>query len=391
MEILFITHKYPPSVGGMQKQSFELISGIEKRCKVHKLVLPPDESKITFFYLLKKRVKKILEKNPGIDLIHLNDGLMAIFSLGLRKITNIPIVVTIHGLDIVLPSKIFQTRILPKFKNYQGFIAVSKATGTECEKRGLGKNLTVVRNGVDVEMASIPTDPEIDKKLGDKLGIDITNKKILVTIGRPVERKGFSWFLKNVLPELDDDTIYLMIGPKQKYIRTQNFFLSLLPKRLKTIITLIFGIGFDEIRIHNILKNPEINSKAFYLGKTKFGEMVQILKRADMFIMPNISIYGDAEGFGLVALEATICGTPVLASGIEGITDAIIDNENGYLLPSESPLIWSSTIKTLLSDPVGLRKFGEKAKDYTIENYSWEHMVDGYLEFFQKVVDNNSR
>ena len=52
MEVLFVTYKYPPAIGGMQKQSFELIKGFEKVIKVHKLVYDNNGSLILFFMSL---------------------------------------------------------------------------------------------------------------------------------------------------------------------------------------------------------------------------------------------------------------------------------------------------------------------------------------------------
>jgi glycosyltransferase involved in cell wall biosynthesis len=53
---------------------------------------------------------------------------------------------------------------------------------------------------------------------------------------------------------------------------------------------------------------------------------------SDIFIMPNMTVPGDMEGFGIVALEAGSCGLPVIASNIEGIQDAVIDGKTGYLV-----------------------------------------------------------
>ncbi len=96
--------------------------------------------------------------------------------------------------------------------------------------------------------------------------------------------------------------------------------------------------------------------------------------------MPNIQVDGDEEGFGLVALEASIRGTYVLAAGIEGITDAVIDGENGSLLPTGDAQAWAKKIKELLSDKPRLAVLSEKGKHFTRANYSWNNMVNGYKE-----------
>jgi phosphatidylinositol alpha-1,6-mannosyltransferase len=96
---------------------------------------------------------------------------------------------------------------------------------------------------------------------------------------------------------------------------------------------------------------------------------------------------GDVEGFGLVALEATICATPVVASGIEGITDAVKDGENGFLLPSEDADAWVEKLTELLANRQALKRFGQQAQQYTRQHYGWDRMVDGYLAVFRRYIE----
>ncbi len=60
MAKLFVTHKFPPSIGGMQKQSYELVNGMVKRTKTYVLAHSPSESKFWFFLRLRARVIKLL-------------------------------------------------------------------------------------------------------------------------------------------------------------------------------------------------------------------------------------------------------------------------------------------------------------------------------------------
>lgn len=370
----------------MQKQSLELITGISKDIKTHTLIYDNKSGRVKFFLTLRSRVSKILKENPGISLIHLNDGLMAVFSLPLLKLTNIPILATIHGLDIVMPGRFYQNRIVPKLRRFAGMIAVSSATAKECTDRDFDADkVFVVPNGVDTSLADIPADPGFRKKLEERFGVSLEGKHILVTVGRPVKRKGFSWFLNSVMPLLDDNIVYIVIGPKDEHIKTKKFFLSLLPKSLSFQLSLIFGLSTDETEVMKALEKPELKDRAFFVGKIPFAEMMQTLKAADLFIMPNIKAEGDAEGFGLVALEAAVCGLPVVAAGIEGITDAVIEGKNGWLVPSKDAQAWKEKITQLLSDKKELKAFGKKAQEYTVENFSWKKMCDGYISVFKKI------
>jgi glycosyltransferase involved in cell wall biosynthesis len=385
MEILFITHKYPPSIGGMEKQSYELINGVAKSFKVHTLIYDNQTSKVKFLLTVPLKVKKMLRENPGISLIHLNDGLMAFFGLAIKRITSLPVLVTLHGLDIVFPSTLFQRYVVSKFKKLDGAIAVSQATARECIKRGFERDkVYVVPNGVDTDMSLINKKPGFRKTLENKLGISLKDKKIIVSVGRSVRRKGFSWFMNSVLPQLDSNIIYLIVGPTDPNIHRINLLLNLLPERFAHLIVLLLGLGIDEIDVKKALKNPEIKQRAFYLGRQPFEDMLQILKHADMFVMPNIKVEGDAEGFGLVALEASVNGTPVLASAMEGITCAVIDGKNGFLVPPENESVWIDRIHSLLSDLPQLKEFGEQAKIYTITRFAWKKMVEGYITVFKK-------
>ena len=64
------------------------------------------------------------------------------------------------------------------------------------------------------------------------------------------------------------------------------------------------------------------------------------------------------EGFGLVLLEAAMRGTPTIASGIEGILDAVVDGQTGFLVPAEDADAWTERMTSLVSRPSELRSIG---------------------------------
>ncbi|MEE9437689.1 MAG: glycosyltransferase family 4 protein [Saprospiraceae bacterium] len=387
MEILFITHKYPPYIGGMEKQSFELIRGMSKNHKVHYLAYTGKLSKVAWFRNLKREVKDILKKHTSIDIIHLNDGLMAAACIWLKKHTDIPIIATYHGLDITFPSKIFQNRIIKKLHRFDGGICVSNATSDACIERGFDtKKIFTVLNGVDHDLANIPIDPNFETKISQETGIDFANKKIVMTMGRAVQRKGFSWFLKNIVPHFDKDMLFLMVGPINKKTPLSHTLINGLPMGINTKIQLLLGIPTDTKAIIDALDNPNIKDNIYHAGKVSFQHLMQYLALADVFVMPNIKVDGDAEGFGLVALEASLRGAPVIASGIEGITDAVIDGKNGILLPTGDVSAWVNSIKSLLNDNDRLKKLSKQTKAYTLQHYSWEKMVEGYIEVFKNYI-----
>lgn len=383
-EILCITHKYPPMIGGMEQQSFELIKGLSNHYKTHVIAYKNGKSKIMWFRHLKSDIQTTLKENPNIKLIHLNDGAMGIACLWLKKNTNIPVIVTYHGLDITFPLDIFQHKLIPKLSEFDGAICVSQSTQNECLQRGFNKDKTyTIKNGVDIRLGDIPFDRNIIAKLQNNYNIDVTGKHILVTVGRPVKRKGFSWFLKNVIPHLDSNICLLMIGPMKTEFPFFEKASQALPHSLSQKVQLMLGLASDAREVGEQLK---LQKNVFHLGSLPYTDLLQVLSLADLFIMPNIRVEGDIEGFGLVALEASMRGTFVLASGIEGITDAVIDGENGYLLPSEDAPAWIDKIHELLSDKKRLKVLSKRGEKFTRKNYSWELMVNNYKMVFDKYI-----
>lgn len=391
MEILFISHKYPPTIGGMEKQCYELVSRIEKRHTVHKLILnKEDEGVVSFFYKVRKRAKQILKANPKIDLIYLNDGLMGFFSLWLKSYTSIPVVITFHGLDLVFPNTYFQNKVIPKFRYFDAFINVSAATAQECINRGFDpKKIHIVPNGVEHSLSTLEVDEtDLKQRFREKYQVDLDHKNIIISLGRPVRRKGFSWFVEKVVPALDNDTLFIMVGPRTGKEKPP-IWKRVLPKKWIEEINLFLGATNDESRLFVLAQKPEIQQKIIQTGSIPFQDVMGLLGLADLFVMPNVKVQGDAEGFGLVALEASLRGTPVLAAKLEGITEAVQHEKNGYLLPSENAGAWIEKINTLLQDKKKLKEQGETFKNYTLSQFSWEKMVDGYLTIFEEVVRKN--
>lgn len=382
MEILFISHKYPPDVGGMQKQSYELIKAFEKDFVVHKLVLVPEQNRIAFFGTLEKKVKKLLSIHPGISLIHCNDGLCAYFCRKYQSKFNIPVVVTFHGLDLLWPNYFYRKTLLNYKKFFSAFICVSDFTSNQCATLlETNKNIYTVYNGVDYDV-------NFDQ---DELNNDLISlvdkwqsSKVIVSIGRPTKRKGFAWFGDYILPHLGDDYIYVLIGKEQKLNIVLRAIRKIFRGRALEKIDLFLGYSNDQVRLNELEKS---NDNLLWLKQCSFNDLLFILRKADLFVMPNIEVNGDAEGFGLVALEGVVQKCPVFASKVDGIPSAIKNNKNGYLLSPLSEEEWITKIKSFFSlDETLVSNHVESAYKYTFENYSWSKMAEEYKKVFQSVV-----
>ena len=373
METLFISYKYPPSIGGMQKQSYHLIEGHSKYRNTHRIVYDQKTSLIIFFMSLLWKVPKLLKKNPQIQTIHFNDGVCATLCLWMRLLRNKKISVTYHGLDLVFPNVIYQKLLLPLVRSFDGIITVSDYTKEQCIARGFDKNkIHVIKNGVDHHISPIDIS-RVPKKVIDSIDKE---KKVIVAIGRTVKRKGFVWFVKNVLSLLPDEYTFHLIGPEPKQNTLTKTIFKLIPRLLKKQIELLFGLSTEHAELKQLAEHAEFINRFIWHKNVDDNSKNYIVSHSDIMIMPNVKVEGDMEGFGLVALEANMYNKPVIASELEGITSAIIDGQNGLLIPSEDVQAWYTAITERVHD------YNWNTRDFVIKNFSWYRMVEGYRNLF---------
>lgn len=378
MKVLFITHKYPPSVGGMENQSYHLINGIGKMISKHHIIYDQKEPVWKFFYHLRSKVKTMLQDHPDITHIHLNDGLMAAFCYLLRvDFEGRKVFATFHGLDVVFPLGVYQKYIFTKMtKKMDKIFCVSRATQDACVIRNVPKEkIAVVHNGVDVNTYFESSSKQ--NQIFKALKLDLTRDKIILTLGRPVKRKGFSWFATEVMSLLDDHIKMVHVG-NVSGLRSASIF-TLLPKSWETKLNLFLGKTDDSVSLITAhMKNPQ---RVILAGRLSDEERDQLIQAASVVVLPNIVVPGDMEGFGLAALEAAVMGKTVLVSDLEGMKDAIIDGKNGYRIETGNARVWADSIcahieKNLLHS--------KDVRDFTIQNYSWEKMCLGYVHEMMK-------
>jgi len=382
VEVLFVTYKYPPSIGGMQKQSFELINRFERVAKAHRLVYDQNGSLLFFFMSLLVRMPYILLRNPSIGVVHFNDGVCAMMCSWLRLFTKRKLSVTYHGLDLVFPNKLYQFIITKWIINFDIIITVSDYTKEVCIEKGFDTSkVFVIYNGVSKnEIVQLNQVPEYYKQLIDQ--IQLSGRKIITSIGRPVKRKGFVWFVRHILPRLNNH-VFLLIGPQPEYGICLRMLIKLLPKKISNQLVIGWGLSTEHTQLLELERENSIQDKFRWLSHVDHNTKNYLLSNSDLFVMPNVKVDGDMEGFGLVALEANMQGAPVVASRLEGITSAIVHRSNGVLIPASNFDEWIDVLNHVGAKVPGGLLSGEKLSQYVIQKYSWSKMVKGYKEVFQ--------
>ena len=154
----------------------------------------------------------LMFKARKYDIIHFNDATMAALIPAIRLFSRAKISFTVHGLDI-LYEKFGYQRLIPASLKVNRVFAVSRHARQLCIEKDVPPEIVaVIPNGINLELVQRNTPEEI-KAVLDKFGIDPAGRKLLFSVGRLIKRKGFAWFLENVIPLLPPgETIHIIAG-----------------------------------------------------------------------------------------------------------------------------------------------------------------------------------
>lgn len=376
MKILYISHLHPPknaplkSIGGMQRVSMQLVNELKSNSSVTiKTIIqhaPWNGIEIRTAVFLAKLARKLplIVKDYQPDIILFSSMVTASLARITRNKIDIPMVTINHGQDVKMPISMYQKFVPSVFEALDGVISVSRATREECIKRGMEPDKGIaLPNGFDLTHAKeIPDKLDSRKELEHLFNIDLHNKSLLLTVGRQVKRKGHEWFITEVFPKINSDVVYIAIGE-----------------------------GPEHSRLIEVKKELPHKNKIIFVGKQPDDILQKAYAAADVFIMPNIPIEGDMEGFGIVLLEANLASTPAVAADLEGIKDVVENGKNGYKIPVRDSEAFASKIDETLN--MNYLALSNSSRNYVIQNFAWNRVAEQYISYLNKVIERytNSR
>ncbi|HEX5724811.1 MAG TPA: glycosyltransferase family 4 protein [Longimicrobiaceae bacterium] len=375
LRLLFVSHSFPlpgdplSNLGGMQRvaQGLHAALAAHPAVRLSSLLLETSWKGTPYRipgYLLKvlRRVPRLVEEER-IDVVLFSSLVTASTALLLRRsihaagarVAAIPI-----GRDVTLPAPGYQPFVRRVLGALDAAFPISRATARECFARGLRPEVThVVPCGVDTELFSPPPDRaaarrELLRAIGGAVPADAL---LLCSVGRHQERKGFQWFADAVMPRLPADVHYLVSGE-----------------------------GPTTPAIRAAAARHGLEGRVRLLGRVSEERLRTLYRGADLFVMPNVHVPGDIEGFGVVMLEAGMCGLPVLAADLEGISDVVREGENGHLLPSRDAGAFARAVLRYREDRAALDAFSASAARHTARSFSWAAVADRFVALLRAPV-----
>lgn len=370
MRILYVSHTHPAegkildNVGGMQRVSQQLVRQLRQKESVQvftETINVSEKGKIaidTVSFLLKQIIRlphRVRETKA--DVVLFSSMVTASLAYVIRNRVSVPLVTINHGRDVTLDVSIYQWLVPRIFNALDGVISVSRATREECISRGMAADKGVaLPNGFDFDkLSSFPDKVESRNRLQKNFRIPLEDNFMLLTVGRMVKRKGHEWFINEVMPRLDERMVYVVVGD---------------------------GPEFDNIE--KAANASAYRERIFLLGRQPDEVLHQAYAAADLFVMPNIPVSGDMEGFGIVLLEANMAKTPAVAADLEGIKDVIAQEKNGYRVPALDAEQFAEQIHSLFDG--ALEQLSKQTRTYVREQFSWAHVAQKYVDYLETVI-----
>ncbi|MFD5451504.1 glycosyltransferase family 4 protein [Streptomyces sp. NPDC127100] len=206
-------------------------------------------------------------------------------------------------------------------------------------------------------MVQLP--PGVDEKTfhpdsgGDEVRarLGLTDRPVVVCVSRLVPRKG-------------QDTL----------IRAMPRVLAAEPDA----VLLIVGGGPYEKDLRRLARDTGVAASVRFTGAVPWAELPAHYGAGDVFAMPCRTRRGglDVEGLGIVYLEASATGLPVVAGDSGGAPDAVLDGETGWVVRGDSAEQTADRVTALLADPELRRRMGERGRSWVEEKWRWDLLAE---------------
>lgn len=370
MNILLVSHIFPPMVGGSGRWFWEIYrrlvpgglviaAGEDPRQEafdathdlpVVRLPLRPESWGLCDPRGLRgyaRAVRGLLDlvRTRRIDVVHcgccLPEGLMG---LAIRLRTGVPYLCYAHGEETCFASTSRELGWLSGrvLRHARFVIANSRNTARILGERwGLpADRIRVLHPGVDVaRFAPADRDPAARARLG------WGDRPVVLTVGRLQRRKGHDQMIRAL------DTIR---------------------RAVPDVLYAIVGDGEERPALQELVARQGLGGHVQFLGALDDAAMVACYQQCDLFVLPNRQEGQDIEGFGMVLLEAQACGKPVLAGASGGTAETMEIPETGRVVPCEGPAALAAAVVAMLADRRELDRMGRAARRRAVEQFDWD-------------------
>jgi len=355
MKFIIVTQTFPPKIGGMQNVMGSLA---KKLSLVNETIVLPDHNipeshsilrtKINFYFSnFPKIIRGIIKKSKLKTILMPGD---IIICDSWKSVSAIPwcknkIIILAHGQEYLSKKKYL--KIQKALDRSYKIICNSNYT----------KNLILENYNIkEINLCLVPPTYSIDKNIKNhkksEKKKDIVN---LVSISRLEERKGYLYILN-----------------------TLNFLIK--KNILSNFKWLIYGEGPIKDKLENEIKKLNLSKHVLLFGKILDKKKLEILKEADLFVMPSLRVKNSIEGFGISYIEAAKFGVPSISGVDGGVVEAVINNKTGWNINPINTKKLESTLVNAINNHEKRKQYGLNAKKYFLKNFSGDKVFEKFLK-----------
>jgi phosphatidylinositol alpha-1,6-mannosyltransferase len=362
---LLVTNDFPPKVGGIQSYLYELWRRLPPE-ETHVLTTPypgaADWDAAQPFSIERVR-RRVLLPAPGlagrVDAIARERGADVIFldpvlPLGLigRRLRAAPHVLIAHGAEVNVPGRLPGGRMLARrvLRAASGLVAAGEYPA-RAAARAAGTELPtlVVPPGVDPDRFR-PLSADERAVARRRFGL-AADRPLVLGLSRLVPRKGFDVLIDAVAAM--DPGVQLAIG----------------------------GAGRDARRLERRAGERGIAGRCTFLGRVPDADLADLYGCADVFAMVCRERWGglEAEGYGIVFVEAAACGVPSVAGRSGGSHEAVVDGETGFVVDPHDAGDVRAALDRLLGDDALRERLGAAARTRAVQELTYDRQVGRLL------------
>jgi D-inositol-3-phosphate glycosyltransferase len=311
-------------------------------------------------------------KGIKYDLIHSHYWMSGVAGIELRAIWGAPVVHMFHTL-VLMKNRVAQSpdEMEGKYR-LEGEQAVLRSAdrivaATPAEMAQLQwlyqadvRKIVVIPPGVDIyRFYPIPAD-----EAKEFIGVPPCGRMILF-VGRIEPLKGLDVLLESIARLRQQDTL-----------GEYRFCLVVIGGETETDSEMMSA---EMTRIQALREQYGLQDLVAFLGKRGQDTLPYYYSAAEVVVVP--SYY---ESFGMVALEAMACGTPVVASQVGGLAYLVQDGVTGFTVPVDDPQALADRLLSLLSNPDLRTKMGQQAVHYA-QGYAWEQIAQRLVSVYSEL------
>jgi phosphatidylinositol alpha-1,6-mannosyltransferase len=301
-----------------------------------------------YFHIWKKL--DLLVRTRGIQQVHcgrlIPEGVPALLNKFRR---GVPFTCYVHGEDVEIARTSREISMLTRWVLPRAEKIVANSNNTRDLLTRWWKidedRIVVMTPGVDIEHFH----PSHSKKRRESW----CQKKVIVTVGRLVPRKGQDMMIRA---------------------------LPLIRESVKDAYYCIVGGGAEEQYLRDLADSHGVSDIVEFAGELTDDQMLACYQDCDLFALPNRRVMNDDEGFGMVLLEAQSCGKAVLAGDSGGTRETMLLGETGVIADCTTPQSLAKSVVNLLQDTARLQQMGLNGRQFMERSFSWTELAQKAME-----------